>query len=127
MEIKKKTNSTERVLLKKLRVIQLFRRIPCLLWTTDPRSSLPYSQDLTTGLHPEPDESSPHNHVLSLEDTWAIRKKNSVYFRQLMLERGIIRTCEVTSHDSLHCKPSYNQSPSVCSCLYRVSYDVSCD
>jgi hypothetical protein len=33
--------------------------------------------------------------------------------------------CKVAPHDSLPCKPSYNWSPSVCSCLYRVSYDVS--
>jgi hypothetical protein len=35
--------------------------------------------------------------------------------------------CEVASHDSLPCKPSHDWSLSVFSCLYRVSYDVSCD
>jgi hypothetical protein len=34
--------------------------------------------------------------------------------------------CEVASYDSLLCKPFSNWSPSVRSCLYRVSY-VMCN
>jgi hypothetical protein len=56
--------------------------------------------------------------------TRAIRKVTSVYFRQLMWECERDRACEVTSHDSLPCKPSHNWSPSVCSCLYGVSYAI---
>jgi hypothetical protein len=52
--------------------------------------------------------------------TKAIWKITSVYFRQLMYERGRVRACQVASLDSLPCKPSHNSSPSVCSCLCRV-------
>jgi hypothetical protein len=46
-----------------------------------------------------------------------IRKVTSVYFWQLMQERGRARACEVASHDSFPCKPSHNWSPIVCSRL----------
>jgi hypothetical protein len=51
----------------------------------------------------------------------AIQKVTSIYFRQLMLERGRARVYEVVSRDSLPCKPLHNWSPSVSSCLYWVT------
>jgi hypothetical protein len=65
--------------------------------------------------------------VIHIRYMRAIRKVTSIYFRQLMSERGRARACEMASHESLSCKPLYNWSPSVCSCLYEMSYDVSCD
>jgi hypothetical protein len=52
--------------------------------------------------------------------TSAIRKETT------NVGAGRARACEVASHDSLPCKLSHDWSPSVCSCLCRVSYDVSC-
>jgi hypothetical protein len=34
----------------------------------EPEGSLPYSQKLTPGSYPEPDESTPHPPILFLED-----------------------------------------------------------
>jgi hypothetical protein len=56
-----------------------------------------------------------------------IWRDTSVYFRQLTCKKGKISVCEVVSLDSLHYKPLHNWSPSICSCLYRASYGVSCD
>jgi hypothetical protein len=60
--------------------------------------------------------------ILSTKAMW---KVTSFYFGQLIQERGRAHASEVASYDSLPCKPSYNWAPSVCSCLYRMSYDVS--
>jgi hypothetical protein len=43
----------------------------------------------------------------------------------LQVEPTQLGAFEVASHDSQPCKPSHNWSPSIYSCLYRESYDVS--
>jgi hypothetical protein len=50
------------------------------------------------------------------------RKVTSFYFRQLKQEWARARACAVAPHESLL---SHNWSSGICSCLYRVSYDVS--
>jgi hypothetical protein len=66
-----------------------------------------------------------HNKLPIINITRVLREVTSVYLRQQMWDCGKARACE--SHDSLPSKPSHNWSQTVCSCFYRVGYDVSSD